>query len=147
MLRSPLAAGAGHILKGSLRFEANESRGYNVHMVRLPLPAGALTCVPDGSYTCIRCTHVLEPSPDGDGAWQTVINMNTGVEHTNVIVTQCALHHFQYATPSQPSANWNWNAQPAGVVPAEPLGSSSDDGTAEIAQDMSMGIERPASTV
>ena len=60
LLRSPLALGAGHRLTGSLLFEANESRGYNVHM--------------------------------------TLTNANTRVSLSNVVVTQCALHHFQYTS-------------------------------------------------
>ena len=60
MLRSPLAVGVGHTLTGSMRCEANECRGYNIHM--------------------------------------TLTNANTGVTHTNTVVTQCALHHFQYTT-------------------------------------------------
>lgn len=60
MLPSPLAVGVGHTLTGSLLFEANESRGYNISM--------------------------------------TLVNSNTGVRHTNTVVTQCALHHFQYTT-------------------------------------------------
>ena len=62
MLRGPMPVGPGHTLTGSLRFEANESRGYNVHM--------------------------------------TVTNASTGASQTNVVVTQCALHHFQYTTPA-----------------------------------------------
>ena len=60
MLRAPLALGTNHRLTGSLRFEANESRGYNVHM--------------------------------------TLLNENTKQEASNTVVTQCALHHFQYTT-------------------------------------------------
>ena len=64
MLKAPLPAGHGHSFSGSLRFDANESRGYNVHM--------------------------------------TITNKNTGVTAINTVVTQCALHHFQYS--SQQSA-------------------------------------------
>ena len=60
MLRSPLALGTNHTLTGTLKFEANESRGYNTHM--------------------------------------TLTNASTGVTLANTIVTQCALHHFQYTT-------------------------------------------------
>ena len=34
MLRAPLPLGVGHQLTGSLKFEANEARGYNVHVRR-----------------------------------------------------------------------------------------------------------------
>ena len=57
-----------HVLTGNLRFEANESRGYNVHV--------------------------------------TLTNANTGVTHTNTVVTQCALHHFQYTTSQQAAASY-----------------------------------------
>ena len=60
MLQHPLALGEGHMLTGKLVFEANEARGYNIHM--------------------------------------TLINDNTRAEATNTVVTQCALHHYQYAT-------------------------------------------------
>jgi len=88
MLRAPLAVGSAHALTGSLRFEANESRGYNVHM--------------------------------------TVTNANTGVSQTNVVVTQCALHHFQYATPAQPAANWNWSPPAAAGLGAAAMGAAGD---------------------
>ena len=41
MLRSPLAFGVGHELRGSLQFEANEARGYNVHMTLVNANTGA----------------------------------------------------------------------------------------------------------
>jgi len=66
MLRSPLALGTGHRLTGTLKFEANEARGYNVHM--------------------------------------TLTNANTRESVSNVVVTQCALHHFQYTTQSTGAA-------------------------------------------
>ena len=66
LLKAPLAVGAGHVLTGVMRFEANESRGYNVHL--------------------------------------TLTNANTGVEHSNTVVTQCALHHFQYTTQQSGAA-------------------------------------------
>jgi len=69
MLRSPLALGVGHTLKGTLLFEANESRGYNIHM--------------------------------------TLINANTGVKLANTVVSQCALHHFQYTTQQTASTYYS----------------------------------------
>jgi histone-arginine methyltransferase CARM1 len=66
MLKAPLAVGPGHKVTGSLRFEANESRGYNIHM--------------------------------------SLTNVNSEVTSTNVIVTQCALHHFQYSTQASAQA-------------------------------------------
>ena len=81
MLRSPLAVGVGHTLTGSMRCEANECRGYNIHM--------------------------------------TLTNANTGVTHTNTVVTQCALHHFQYTT--QQSVNWaGYGAQAAQQAQPQP---------------------------
>ena len=77
MLRSPLPLGTGHTLKGNMIFEANESRGYNIHM--------------------------------------TLINANTGMELSNTIVSQCALHHFQYTT--QQSAP-TYYAPPAASEPS-----------------------------
>ena len=91
LLRSPLAVGAGHTLSGNLRFEANEARGYNVHM--------------------------------------TLTNNNTGVSQSSTVVTQCALHHFQYTTQSSAPA-WpgfqqqeqpqqqQWQPQAQEAVPA-----------------------------
>ena len=32
MLRAPLPVGPGHRVQGQLKFEANESRGYNLHV-------------------------------------------------------------------------------------------------------------------
>ena len=32
LLRAPLPVGPGHTVSGTLRFEANESRGYNLHV-------------------------------------------------------------------------------------------------------------------
>ena len=80
MLSAPLAMGVHHTLTGSLLFEANESRGYNIHM--------------------------------------TLLNANTGVRAKNVIVTQCALHHFQYTTQqSAPAAYYPAAAaQPAATA-------------------------------
>jgi len=75
MLRAPLALGVGHVLTGSLRFEANEARGYNVYM--------------------------------------KVVNANTGVELTNTVVTQCALHHFQYTTQQSMPQAYGGQAQGA----------------------------------
>ena len=78
MLRSPLALGSGHTLTGALTFEANASRGYNIHM--------------------------------------SLVNAATGVTHTNTVVSQCALHHFQYTTQSQsyyPQAEQGQPAQQA----------------------------------
>ena len=60
LLRAPLPVGPGHTVSGTLRFEANESRGYNLHL--------------------------------------ELTNDNTGVASKNTIVTQCALHHFQYTS-------------------------------------------------
>ena len=80
LLRAPLPVGPGHTVSGTLRFEANESRGYNIHM--------------------------------------TLLNANTGVRAKNVIVTQCALHHFQYTTQqSAPAAYYPAAAaQPAATA-------------------------------
>ena len=41
MLRAPLALGTGHTLTGNLVFEANESRGYNIHMTLVNVRAAA----------------------------------------------------------------------------------------------------------
>jgi len=60
LLRAPLPVGPGHTVSGTLRFEANESRGYNLHL--------------------------------------ELTNDNTGVSAGNTVVTQCALHHFQYTS-------------------------------------------------
>ena len=60
LLRAPLPVGPGHTVSGTLRFEANESRGYNLHL--------------------------------------ELTNDNTGVTSKNTVVTQCALHHFQYTS-------------------------------------------------
>ena len=60
LLRAPLPVGPGHTVSGTLRFEANESRGYNLHL--------------------------------------ELTNVNTGVSSKNTVVTQCALHHFQYTS-------------------------------------------------
>ena len=60
LLRAPLPVGPGHTVSGTLRFEANESRGYNLHV--------------------------------------ELTNANTGVSAQNTVVTQCALHHFQYTS-------------------------------------------------
>ena len=60
MLRAPLPVGPGHRVQGQLKFEANESRGYNIHV--------------------------------------ELTNAATGVKATNTIVSQCALHHFQYTS-------------------------------------------------
>ena len=93
LLRSPLALGVGHVLTGSLLFEANESRGYNIHM--------------------------------------TLVNANTGVQHTNTVVTQCALHHFQYTTQqSVPSYNYA-TQQPAPTAYAASPAQSVQSATAE----------------
>ncbi|KAL1503590.1 hypothetical protein AB1Y20_012068 [Prymnesium parvum] len=78
MLKSPLAAGQGHRFTGELRFEANESRGYNVHI--------------------------------------SLTNTNTGVSAANTVVTQCALHHFQYS--SQQSTYYAPTQTPEAQQPA-----------------------------
>lgn len=128
MLRAPLAVGSAHALTGSLRFEANESRGYNVHMVRALPAMWPSTC----RLRLSRCTPTLDAalpvaecraSPCGE---QTVTNANTGVSQTNVVVTQCALHHFQYATPAQPAANWNWSPPAAAGLGAAAMGAAGD---------------------
>ena len=80
MLRAPLAVGPGHALTGTMLFEANESRGFNVHM--------------------------------------RVRNANTGVEHTNTVVTQCALHHFQYTTQQSAAAYYPPQQQAQAVAAA-----------------------------
>ena len=81
MLQVPLAVGVGHVLKGTMLFEANESRGYNVHM--------------------------------------TLINANTAVQQSNVIVTQCALHHFQYTTQQASSYGYGASAMPSSSQTAD----------------------------
>lgn len=78
MLRAPLAVGPGHTLSGMLRFEANESRGFNIHM--------------------------------------RVCNASTGVEHVNTVVTQCALHHFQFTTQQNAPAYYPVQQLPAQAV-------------------------------
>ena len=46
---------------------------------------------------------------------------NTGVQATNTVVTQCALHHFQYTTQSMPSYNYPQQQTYAnGAVAASP---------------------------
>ena len=97
MLRAPLPVGPGHRVQGQLKFEANESRGYNIHV--------------------------------------ELTNGATGVKATNTIVSQCALHHFQYTSqqtyaypayapqPTQPMAGpqtsvaTSTNALPAAPAP------------------------------
>ena len=97
MLRAPLPVGPGHRVQGQLKFEANESRGYNIHV--------------------------------------ELTNAATGVKATNTIVSQCALHHFQYTSqqtyaypayapqPTQPMAGpqtsvaTSTNALPAAPAP------------------------------
>ena len=97
LLRAPLPVGPGHTVSGTLRFEANESRGYNLHV--------------------------------------ELTNANTGVSAQNTVVTQCALHHFQYTSqqtyaypayapqPTQPMAGpqtsvaTSTNALPAAPAP------------------------------
>jgi len=66
LLRSPIPCGPGHVVKGTLRFEANESRGYNLYL--------------------------------------SLTNANTGVSAENTVVTQCALHHFQYTSQQSVAA-------------------------------------------
>ena len=83
LLKAPLPVGPGHVVRGTLRFEANESRGYNVHCA--------------------------------------LVNANTGVEAENTVVTQCALHHFQYT--SQQSVAYAGEAASAayyGTTPSYP---------------------------
>ena len=94
MLRSPLAVGVGHSLSGSLRFEANESRGYNVHM--------------------------------------TLVNDNTGVTLSNTVVTQCALHHFQYTTQQSAGAYYPQAAEQPQALPTA-AGSSASAAATPIA--------------
>ena len=49
-------------------------------------------------------------------------NANTGVTLTNTVVTQCALHHFQYTTQqSQPVYYPQAQAVPASVPDASPI--------------------------
>lgn len=85
LLKAPIAVGAGHTLEGQLEFEANEARGYNVHM------------------------HVR--------------NANTGVSASNVCVTQCALHHFQYSsqTSQTPPAFYGSAETAALPIPEAPV--------------------------
>ena len=66
LLRAPLPVGPGHTVSGTLRFEANESRGYNLHV--------------------------------------ELTNESTGVSASNTVVTQCALHHFQYSSQTSQSS-------------------------------------------
>jgi len=60
MLRAPMPVTQGHVVTGELLFEANEARGYNIHV--------------------------------------KARNVNTGVTEENTVVSQCALHHFQYTS-------------------------------------------------
>jgi len=66
LLKSPIAVGGGHTVTGTMVWEANDARGYNVHI--------------------------------------TARNANTGVDASNVLVTQCALHHFQYSSQTSQSS-------------------------------------------
>ena len=111
MLRAPLPVGPGHRVQGQLKFEANESRGYNIHV--------------------------------------ELTNAATGVKATNTIVSQCALHHFQYTSqqtyaypayapqPTQPMAGpqtsvaTSTNALPAAPPPA-PMSVSPVNGEANV---------------
>eukprot|EP00308_Calcidiscus_leptoporus_P017094 CAMPEP_0119356582 /NCGR_PEP_ID=MMETSP1334-20130426/5153_1 /TAXON_ID=127549 /ORGANISM="Calcidiscus leptoporus, Strain RCC1130" /LENGTH=403 /DNA_ID=CAMNT_0007370655 /DNA_START=69 /DNA_END=1280 /DNA_ORIENTATION=+ len=77
LLRSPIPVGSDHVLVGSLRFEANEARGYNIF---------------------VKAT-----------------NCNTGVSSDNTVVTQCALHHFQYTAQTSTPI---FAAQPMQTQPA-----------------------------
>ena len=110
MLRAPLPVGPGHRVQGQLKFEANESRGYNIHV--------------------------------------ELTNAATGVKATNTIVSQCALHHFQYTSqqtyaypayapqPTQPMAGpqtsvaTSTNALPA--APTQPMSVSPVNGEANV---------------
>ena len=110
MLRAPLPVGPGHRVQGQLKFEANESRGYNIHV--------------------------------------ELTNAATGVKATNTIVSQCALHHFQYTSqqtyaypayapqPTQPMAGpqtsvaTSTNALPA--APPAPMSVSPVNGEANV---------------
>jgi len=88
LLKAPLPAGVGHVFTGELRFDANESRGYNVHM--------------------------------------SLTNVNTGVSAANTVVTQCALHHFQYSSqtsqsyyaPQAQDGQQAWAGSPSQSTPA-----------------------------
>ena len=84
LLRAPLPVGPGHTVSGTLRFEANESRGYNMHL--------------------------------------ELTNDNTGVSSSNTVVTQCALHHFQYTSQqSVPYDTGGYSTGPAyGTAPSYP---------------------------
>ena len=83
LLRSPLAMGVGHRLTGKLLFEANEARGYNIHM--------------------------------------TLTNSNSKVTLTNVVVTQCALHHFQYTTQSSAPSYYPQQSAQVTAVADQPM--------------------------
>jgi len=81
LLRSPVPVGPGHVVRGSLHFQANESRGYNLRL--------------------------------------QLTNTNTGVTSENTVVTQCALHHFQYTSQTsvgayvQPEADSGFATSPS----------------------------------
>ena len=79
LLRAPLPVGPGHTVSGTLRFEANESRGYNLHI--------------------------------------ELTNESTGVSSSNTVVTQCALHHFQYTSQQSVPYDMSYGA---GAAPASP---------------------------
>jgi hypothetical protein len=156
MLRAPLALGVGHVLTGSLRFEANEARGYNVYMKVVNVRALRASArreaarVRQTQAVACPCSHEVasrcEPSHGSRGAvaterrdearaarsrsWPTaaralawrvrvrwararVAQANTGVELTNTVVTQCALHHFQYTTQQSMPQAYGGQAQGA----------------------------------
>jgi len=70
-------------VSGTLRFEANESRGYNLHV--------------------------------------ELTNESTGVSASNTVVTQCALHHFQYTSQQSVPYDMSYGAAPAyGTAPSYP---------------------------
>ena len=107
MLRAPLPVGPGHRVQGQLKFEANESRGYNIHV--------------------------------------ELTNAATGVKATNTIVSQCALHHFQYTSqqtyaypayapqPTQPMAGPQTSvATSTTALPAAPMSVSPVNGEANV---------------
>ena len=105
MLRAPLPVGPGHRVQGQLKFEANESRGYNIHV--------------------------------------ELTNAATGVKATNTIVSQCALHHFQYTSqqtyaypayapqPTQPMAGPQTSVATLPAAPA-PMSVSPVNGEANV---------------
>ena len=47
----------------------------------------------------------------------TLVNDNTGITLTNTVVTQCALHHFQYTTQQSTGAYYGQAVEQPQTLP------------------------------